>query len=672
MKRIVAGLLFALILQSAFSQQWIQLNPNPTGSDVAAVQMFSNSSGYMCGAGGAWLSFNGTAWIPDYTFPFKEDLNAMCFLSETNGWVATDQGSILHYDGTSWTKVFSDPSIYFLSIHLSGLDNGWAVGGEGAVVKFDGTSWVLQEAITDGTLWTVYCWDATHVWAGGNQELFFYNGIEWEAVAEGAPCSFIDFHFNSLADGVAYTNQPLVYTYNGTNWTEVPLNDGGFDDVKVVSSTDIWAVDDLGSIWHSDGSAWEVIEEEIIPNYGWFNGLDFSDATHGWAVGSTGAIYQYDGVEWTRYTKGFSNWLNGMDYANSNNAWAVGDEGFLYHFDGLTWNTVQSPTDLNFSSIDVVSENDAWAVAGDYDGSKFVRYNGTNWTVFQTINNPNLNAVSMVNANLGWAVTGGGQIFRFDGTIWSEFTQLPADNYLYFVSVAAENNVWAGGYCENRLWHFDGTSWNPYEIQGVPDDFQCGRFWFTSPTDGWVTGRLKFSSPSPGYIFHYDGSGWSNVWEMANNPVESIQIVNDTLGWAVGDDNIVKYNGVTWEKTQHNVGGGIQDVCFADSETGWLCGQDGLFFQYNPNYFPVGISNPGYSGNALRLFPNPAQETIRWKVPGTIEPMRIGIYSIEGKQVKNVTTANCHLSVADLPAGLYLLRATSNSGRVYFSRFLKE
>ena len=672
MKRIFTGLLFALVLQSAISQQWIPLNPNPTGNDLGGVQMFSTTSGYMVGGGGTFLTFNGTDWVVDYTFPFAEDLNAMYFLSETNGWVATDQGSILHYDGTTWTSVFNDPSIYFLSIHLSGPDNGWAVGGDGVVVKFDGTSWVAEEPITDAILWTVYCWDATHVWAGGNQELFFYNGIEWEAVEEGAPCSFIDFHFNSLSDGVAYTNQPLVYTYDGTAWTQEALNDGGFDDVEVVSPTDIWAVDDWGSIWHSDGVEWVLVEEEIIPNYGWFTGLDFSDATHGWAVGSTGAIYQYDGVEWTRYTKGFSNWLNDMDYANDHNVWAVGDEGFLYHFDGVVWNTVQSPTDLGFSSIDLISENDAWAVAWDYDGSKFVHFNGTEWTVFQTINVPFLNSVSMVNANLGWAVTGGGKIFRFDGTVWSEFTQLPANNHLYNVSAIDENDVWAAGYCENRLWHFNGSSWNPYEIPGLSDDFQCGKFWFTSPTDGWIVGRLKLTSPSPGYIFHYDGSGWSKVWEMANTPVESIQIVNDTLGWAVGEDNIIKYNGLSWEVTQHNVGGGIQDVCFADSETGWLCGQDGLFYQYNPNYIPVGISDPGYAGNTLRLFPNPARETIRWKVPGTLEPMVIGIYSIEGKQVKNVITANCHLSVADLPDGLYLIRATAGSGRIYSSRFIKK
>jgi len=672
MKRLYLFILFVASLQCANAQQWIQLNPNPTGAELSAIQLFSNTSGYMAGDGGAFLKFNGTDWIPDYSFPFQEYIKAIYFFSPTDGWAATDQGSIIHYDGSTWTMAFNNPDIFFNSIHMSGPDNGWAVGGWGHVVKFNGTSWEEQEIITDVTLWSVYCYDATHAWAGGNEELFFYNGTEWEAVVEGGPCSFIDFHFNSLTDGTAYTNQPLVYTYDGNTWTMEMLNDGGFDDVEVVSATDIWAVDDLGSIWHSNGVEWEMVEEEIIPNYGWFTGLDFSDATHGWAVGSSGSIYQYDGIEWTRYTEGFSNWLSKMDYANDQNVWAVGDGGFIYHYDGQTWNTIPSPTNMDYEGISVVSENDVWAVAYDYDGSKFVHYNGTEWTIFQSITAPYLLSVSMLNTNLGWAVTGAGKTFRFDGTTWTEFSQMASGNYLYTVSSVTENDIWAGGFCGKQVWHFNGTSWNSHEIPEVPDDYRCGGFWFNSPTDGWAVGGLKYTSPSPGYIHHYDGTSWTKVWEMAGASLQSIQIINDTLGWAVGDNNIIKYDGTSWEETQHNVADGIQDVCFTDPETGWLCGYDGLFYQYNPNYFPVGITDPTIAGNVLRLYPNPAHTTICWKVPGTIETMNIEIYSLQGKQLKNETTGNCQLSVADLPAGFYLFRATTSGGVVYLSRFLKH
>lgn len=673
MKRIFTGLLFALVLQSAIAQQWIPLNPNPTGNDLGGVQMFSTTSGYMVGGGGTILTFDGTDWVVDHTFPFSEDLNAMYFLSETNGWVATDQGSILHYDGTTWTSVFSDPSIFFLSIHLSGPDNGWAVGGDGAVVKFDGTSWVAEEPITDAILWSVYCWDATHVWAGGNQELFFYNGIEWEAVEEGAPCSFMDFHFNSLNDGVVYTNQALVYTYNGSTWTQVPLNDGGFDDVEVVSSTDIWAVDDLGSIWHSDGTTWVLVEEEIIPNYGWFTGLDFADATHGWAVGSGGAIYQYDGVAWTRYSSGFTNSLTSMDGSGGNDVWITGDEGFLDHFDGTVWDTVGSPTDNSIATVDVLNSNDAWAVSSDYTTGEILHYNGQSWTIHSTIQSGSLNDICMLNPSLGWLCTGQGKLYKFDGTSWTQNFSA-TDGHFYSIGFASENDGWAGGYCENKLYHYNGTVWTAVSIPGLPDNFNCGSFHFVSPTNGWVVGGEKYSSDPPGYILHYDGTAWTVVMNLPHKPLNSVWIVNDTLGWAVGDGDIYKFNGTAWLETEHNVTGEITDVYFSDPSTGWICGGNGLLYKYNPNYVPVGVKEPALTEQAeLAIYPNPTIDEITLKMPvPTGDKILVEIFDMQGTRVKNLTTANYHLSVANLPAGLYLIRATAGNGRIYSSRFLKK
>jgi len=268
MKKIITILCFIAFANNLFSQPWISLNPNPTGVGLTAVHMFSNDHGYMVGDAGTFLEYNGTDWevVPSATL--AGSISSMCFLDENTGWVSTNGGSIYYFNGSNWTQQFNDPSLDLIKIHLSDATNGWAVGVDGALVRYDGSNWVKQEAITEGILWTVYCWDATHVWAAGNQELFFYNGIEWVAELEGAPCSFIDFHFNSLTDGTVYTNQALIYTYNGSEWTEVTLNNGGFQDVDVISSTNIWAVDDWGSIWHSDGSSWELVEEEIVPNYG--------------------------------------------------------------------------------------------------------------------------------------------------------------------------------------------------------------------------------------------------------------------------------------------------------------------------------------------------------------------------------------------------------------------
>lgn len=672
MKKILFILGFVALFNSAFSQQWISQNPNPTGVGLNAVQMFSNNFGYMIGESGTFLKFNGTDWVVDNSFPFTGSMSAMCFLSENNGWVATYGGSIYHFDGTNWTKQFEDPSFLFFSIHLSDANNGWAVGFEGKVVKFDGTSWTVQESITEQTLWTVYCWDASHVWAAGNNELFFYNGVEWVAELEGAPCSFIDFHFNSLTDGIVYTNQALIYTYNGTSWTQEDINDGGFDDVEVISSTDIWAVTDLGSIWHYDGNIWNLVEEEIVPNYGSLFGLDFADATHGWAVGSNGNIYQYDGTEWTRYTEGFSVWLSDMDYADANNVWLVGDACFIYYYNGSEWSQQTCPIDeVDIKDIDVISENNVWALAGGSD-EYILHYDGNEWTNQTTLTQYWVNGLEMINENLGWACASSGDIIKYDGTSWNTFASY-TDTYFYNIDFASENNGWAGGYMGQKFYHYDGTAWSEYQLNGVSEDFQLQEFKFTSPTEGWAVGREKMSWTPAGYILHYDGTNWTVVLEVAESPFNGIEIINDTLGWAVGEQTY-KYNGTEWLPWSDNLPSEVKSVCFTDTETGWAYGEDGLFYKFNPDHAFVGLKDKiAKQKFKINVYPNPSKDFVIIDTQGEFQQkdiVSVKIYDANGKLHKTNTNGKEMISVSDLKDGIYYIEIETVN-RTFSSKFIK-
>lgn len=670
MKKLLHVLIFTAFIVNADAQQWISLNPDPTGVELSAVQMFSNDHGYMVGDAGTFLEYNGTDWevVPSATL--AGSISSMCFLDENNGWVTTHGGAIYYFNGTDWIQQFSDPSLYLISIHLSDASNGWAVGLNGAVVKFNGTSWVNQEAITEETLWTVYCWDATHVWAAGNQELFFYNGIEWVAELEGAPCAFIDFHFNSLTNGTAYTNQALIYTYNGSSWTEVSLNDGGFDDVDVLSASDIWAVDDLGSIWHYDGSSWDVVEEEIIPDYGWFNGLDFADATHGWAVGSGGSIYEYDGTEWSRYTEGFTCSLSKMDYADKNNVWVVGDEGFIYYNNGAGWSQQTCPVnDVNFTGIDAVSSDNVWAVAGNWDNYYVLHYDGSAWSVNQSLTQKSVYDMAIINENLGWTCTGKGEVIKYDGTSWNTFASFPGAHF-YRIEFASENDGWTGGYSGPKFYHYNGTDWSEYNLTGLNDDFQVTGFKFTSPTNGWAVGREKMSSTPSGYILHYDGTDWTVVLEVPESPFSGIDIVNDTLGFAVGDQTY-KYNGTEWIPWPDNLSSEVEGVCFVDSETGWAYGNDGLFYKYN-SFFGVGTNE--YSNKIdfnIKVAPNPSSNYISLQIPTTDDNIAVEIYNMNGVLVYDEKHSSKTVHIGNLPNGIYCIKATTN-GKVYSSKFIKD
>lgn len=670
MKTFFFILVAMAFLNNAHAQQWISLNPNPTGVNINAVQMFSNNHGYMIGEGGTFLEYNGTDWEIVTSFPFNGNMSSMCFLNENNGWITTEGGEIYHFDGTNWTIQFDDPSVLFFSIHLSDNNNGWAVGLNGTVVKYNGSSWVKEEEITDETLWTVYCMDATHAWAAGNTELFFYNGIEWSAVIEGAECAFIDFHFNSATDGIAYTNQAMIYTYNGTSWTKVDINDGGFDDVEVISATNIWAITDLGSIWHFNGTTWELIEEEIVPNYGSFNGLDFSDSTHGWAVGSSGNIYFYDGIEWIKYTDGFSEWLNDMDYADENNVWLVGDESFIYYYNGLGWNQQTCPlSNMTIRNIEVLSPNNVWALAGDWDNNYMLHYDGSAWSTNSTLTQDFMYGLDMINDSLGWACGSGGDIIKYDGTSWSSFVNIPSA-YLYQIAFASENNGWAGGYIGEKFYHFDGASWSEYALSGVSNDFQLNAFEFTSPTNGWAVAREKYSWTPTGWILHYNGTDWTVVLEVPESPFEGIEMINDTLGWAVGEQTY-KYNGTEWLPWPDNLPNEVNGVCFTNEETGWSYGANGIFYMYNPDYH-VGFDDQNLMREFLDIviYPNPTSDIITLSISDYIGDMNVSLFNTQGALILREDVMSGQINISSIPDGTYFIKVIAK-GRVYSSGVIK-
>lgn len=88
---------------------------------------------------------------------------------------------------------------------------------------------------------------------------------------------------------------------------------------------------------------------------------------------------------------------------------------------------------------------------------------------------------------------------------------------------------------------------------------------------------------------------------------------------------------------------------------------------------PEGITSSIPSLNTslenLSLYPNPAQETITIQSPTGLE--RIDILNAEGKLLRSQLGGNS-LSVADLPAGFYLLKAISNTGQLQVQRFIKN
>ncbi len=330
----------------------------------------------------------------------------------------------------------------------------------------------------------VSAYDASHVWAVGS-----YQGT----------------------DG---NNHDLIEYWNGTRWTQqTGANPGVYSylsSVKALSATNIWAVGSYADatnnqyvlIEHStDGGQTWIQDTSSYTGGGLLTSIDGDPSTgDAWAVGNilnTGGSYgapltlQLVNGHFSSQANVSPNSnmiLNGVSERTSSDVWAVGYyvpcnfcteiRTLTLHFDGSGWSTVTSPFDPGgqdfLYSVKTVSANDVWAVgyAGNPNSPETTTLtmhweydSGSNQYMWKTKPSPNpstlddyLFSVTAASSNNVWAVgytldsnptTGRTLAINWNGSGWSTVSsQNPSSytNYLQGVTAVSDSNVWAVGY----------------------------------------------------------------------------------------------------------------------------------------------------------------------------------------------------------------------------------
>jgi hypothetical protein len=101
-----------------------------------------------------------------------------------------------------------------------------------------------------------------------------------------------------------------------------------------------------------------------------------------------------------------------------------------------------------------------------------------------------------------------------------------------------------------------------------------------------------------------------------------------------------------------------------------------------PDYWVVKLSPETTSStlspfahNPLELYPNPASQSITVQIPGDLDETRLSvrITDLLGREIVQRACNNGEsLDLAQLPNGMFLLSATSASGKVFFGKFRKQ
>jgi hypothetical protein len=200
------------------------------------------------------------------------------------------------------------------------------VGEKGRITHYDGASLVEHPFATTATLYGVWSASPTDAWAvGGTPE-----------GGTGAP-------------------NDLVLHWDGTSWTQVALPQAlGRTLFKVwgTASEDLYAVGELGVVWHRVGTTWNLESQPPVAHGNLLTVFGCS-ATEVYAVGGRDVLLS-DGKKWTPLAVELTNDMNGVSCASPGAVVIVG-------FGGAKQRLVSGGWQNDFGTVPYSDLHGAWA-----------------------------------------------------------------------------------------------------------------------------------------------------------------------------------------------------------------------------------------------------------------------------------------------------------------------
>jgi len=238
--------------------------------------------------------------------------------------------------------------------------------------------------------------------------------------------------------------------------------------VSAVSSSDIWAVGNVGSegrIFHFDGDDWSMLHGGLASMYA----ISALDATHVWAAGINNNMWFYDGSTWAaQEIPGPMTAINSVSALDASHVWAVADQGIIYSFNGTIWTQQRAAVPgQNLKAVCALNQKKVWAVGSS---GMILTWDGNNWNDQSIGGTATLWGVSGLDDTYAWAVGTAGVARFWNGTSWVDASVAPAYS-LTGVCALDVNHV----YCTatgGRVYFWDGGSWQPMGNTGTTHELR--------------------------------------------------------------------------------------------------------------------------------------------------------------------------------------------------------
>ena len=488
------------------------------------------------------------------------------------------------------TEYTSNPAANMRGVYLlnggtsgKGSGSGWMVGDHDLVFQWDGFSW------TQNSLAPSFDCQLNSVNFGGP-----LNPLTSITSTSGWMVGGVDAGSGGTCTG------PVAYFWNGVGWTSYSqgLSSYGSGELKSVflvqsgsSGSYITAFAVGNENGGADGSFWDW---NGVPGSGGWTHLSTSTGnpmnsvymTHcsgspcvaddGIAVGNNGKIFRWYSSTWVLLTSPVSVNLNGVAMSSQTRGWAVGNACTIVETtDGSTWTGPVSPvcgsSSPNLRSIVMLSSSEAWVV-GDADGSGATVLHGTS-----------------LDSSPQWTRI--------------PVNQLTTSLSLNSVTFAASGgNLWAAGnsgvaaFCLSNCGSQSSAVWStttsPLSVMSSaspPAPNGLNSVFMISDSDGWAVGDpINSANPT---ILRWNGGSFS--WTRAPfaspitvAPLYGVYLTDGSDGWAVGGDPVSGtastfwYDGNTWTgRTAAACGYSscvLRSVYMVSSSNSWAVGDNGL------------------------------------------------------------------------------------------------
>jgi hypothetical protein len=470
--------------------------------DIVVQQIIYNGSIWVaCGQSTNRLAYSSDniTWTASDSGNTIFTVNCNKIEYNNNMWVAGGEDGKLAYsnNGIDWVQITSPLAGTITSIKSNG--NIWVAGADNLGYSSNGTDWYVSQSVNDLDIEDIIsiCWNGS-VWMATYQPgivIYSTDGISWIIQKSEYYISIIKSNYilpspapppNTdtvvIASGGirGYTNNALVYSYNGLTWIPSTSANNIFDTCYASGySGSRWVVIGtydyyLLTAYSDDGINWTQ-SQDVASMIDYVNGLGIGFYNSIWYIWGTkpnitftgSVIYSNDnGLTWVAATTLPSLFTNvGGDAGSVNqiiyngSIWvACGkiSNRLAYSYDNITWNESLSGNNIFTYECNKIEYNNNMWVAGGNSSKLAYSYNGIDWiqtTSPFTNNNPIIDIKS--NGNL-WLATDLSYIgYSYNGIDWKSSELIP-NTYI----ICWTGAIWIiGSVSDACTYSTDGINW---------------------------------------------------------------------------------------------------------------------------------------------------------------------------------------------------------------------